>query len=188
MVVGLLAAVLAALVAVVVAPAAPAAANCVGPEISVSPSTVAPGGLVTVKGQHFGTDCNDTGRPGPVLGDPQNGIQVSVRVGDAEKLVAVVEAASDYSFELEVSVPPSLGEGSGEVIVQQATETPTDNLSAPVEVTGSPVQADDAALIQVSGVPATDDDGPSWAVIGLAILLAVLGAVGLGFVIGRRRS
>ncbi len=187
MVVVLLATVAAALVAVV-ATAVPAAASCVGPEITVSPSTVAPGGLVTVKGRHFGTDCNDTGQAGPVLGDPQNGIQVSVRVGEAEKLVAVVEAASDYSFEVEVSVPPSLGEGSGQVIVQQASETLTDNLSAPVEVTGTPVRANDAALIQVSGVPATGDDGPSWAVIVLAVALAALGGVGLGFAIGRRRS
>lgn len=54
----------------VIAIAEPAAAQCGAPQLSVEPTSGPPGTTVTINGQYFGTACNDTGGPGPALGDP----------------------------------------------------------------------------------------------------------------------
>jgi hypothetical protein len=121
-----------------------AAANCMGPQLTVAPSTTPPGGSVTVTGTLFGNDCNDAGGPGPALGQPLEDVEIWIRVGESEKQVAVVDAGPDYAFVVQVVVPPSQGAGSGTVTAS----------------TGGFWASPASAAIEVEGVPLRDDDPP----------------------------
>ncbi len=87
-----------------------AAADCGGPDITVSRRTVAPGDTIVIEGHSWGDACNDT--PGPVcnpppLGEPIQDIRLQLRgrtSGDTVDL-AMVDAGEDYLFETTVTVP-----------------------------------------------------------------------------------
>ena len=98
---------LAALAAVggLVSLADPAAAVCLGPTIKLDREVVAPKAEVAVVGEGFGTDCNDTGRPGPSLGEPARDITLRFRQGERTVVLATVDADDDYNFRKTVKIP-----------------------------------------------------------------------------------
>jgi hypothetical protein len=90
-------------------------ASCVGPSVGVDQTSVARGEVLEIRGQHFGTGCNDTGGDGPALGAPQSFISLRIVQGDIAVPVAVVNAAKDYRFVVRVSVPAELASGPAKV-------------------------------------------------------------------------
>lgn len=97
--------------------ARPAQADCVGPSISSSATTVARGGSVTVTGSAWGTDCNDV-NPDPddsALGAPATGIVIAVVQDDQRTVLAKGNASSDYSFTVALEIPSTLRPGPGTV-------------------------------------------------------------------------
>lgn len=89
-----------------------AAASCAAPSVDVDPSSVAAGGVVEVRGSGFGTDCNDTGGHGPVLGAAQDGIEVQLVDTDVSTVLAQVDADCDYDFAVRVQIPREVAPGS----------------------------------------------------------------------------
>jgi hypothetical protein len=187
---GLAAAVLSAVLLVAGPGVEVAAANCMGPQLTVAPSTAPPGGSVTVMGSLFGNDCNDSGGPGPALGQPLEDIEVWIRLGDAEKQVALVDAGPGYDFAVQVVVPSSLGTGAGTVSASTGGfwASPT---SAAVVVEGAPLRDDppvyDAGRLAASTGSGSDPSTTAlpWVLVGAfggAVLM--IGAVALV----RRRS
>ena len=87
----------------------PAAADCTGPEITLSPRRAAPGDEVTVAGHGWGDACNDT--PGPVcnpptLGDPIQNIRLELDGVDLDGVdLGTFDADDEYSFETTIEVP-----------------------------------------------------------------------------------
>ncbi len=91
------------LVGVLVA-ADPAGASCVAPSLSVQPTSGPPGTTVTLHGQYFGTACNDTGGPGPALGDPAADINIGFSGGLLNVDVGTAHADDQYEFTVQVQV------------------------------------------------------------------------------------
>jgi len=155
-----------------------AGASCAGPHLTVSPTSVAPGGSVSVVGYFFGTDCNTTiSNEAAVLGEPTDDVELWVQVGDGEKLVALVDAGSDYGFQIEVPVPQSLGTGPALVWARAGRSSPA---PASFVVAGDPVDGLDPPVIDADegAIPGTDapDLSPSgW-------LWFAVGAIGGGVV------
>jgi hypothetical protein len=136
----------------------PAGADCAGPQLEVAPVTAAPGQWITVAGLYFGDDCNDTGGPGPALGQPLQDVELWIRVGESEKQVAVVDAGIGYDFAVQVVVPPSLGAGSGTVTASTGGfwASPA---SAPIVVEGAPVREDDPPIFDADRFAASTGSG-----------------------------
>lgn len=166
--------------------AAPAwATSCPGPQLRVSPAVSGPGTKVLVSGFAFGTDCR-TGS-GPVLGAPQKGVELVVRVGGAEKAVGRIDVGDDYDFVISVQVPPSLGTGTGSVIAVLSDHPP---VSAPLEVAGAPGDAGDQPYIdftQANVARSMSGSGFPWAWIALGIVVGGAGVVLVTTIVGRRR-
>jgi hypothetical protein len=193
---GLVAAVLSAVWLVAGPGIGPAGADCAGPQLEVAPATAAPGQWITVAGLYFGDDCNDTGGPGPVLGQPLEDIELWIRVGESDKQVAVVDAGIGYDFAIQVPVPPSLGTGAGEVTARPSPFATEPTVALLVE--GAPIRAEDPPLVDSERLeasvgpvgaeeagPSSDDPAWPWVLVGAfggAVLM--IGAVGLV----RRRS
>jgi hypothetical protein len=110
-----------------------AAASCVGPSITASPTTLARGQQLTVTGQAWGTACNDTGlRPGePALGEPATGIAVVVAQGDVRMALARGDASANYTFRVAVTVPATFRPGVARLTAQSETSAAVQ----PVELT-----------------------------------------------------
>ena len=163
----------------------PAGADCSGPTLAVAPATAAPGQRITIAGTYFGTDCNDTGRPGPVLGTPQRDIELWVQVGEGSRQVAVVDAGSGYDFAIDVAVPPSLGVGAAEVQARSAEGVLMTARPAPFDVVGDPIGSADLPVVQQ---PATDGTGGGvpWGWVGLGAVVGAVLALGTVAVVGRR--
>lgn len=143
-----------------------AGASCAGPTITVDRVSAAPGDVVEVRGQYFGTDCNDSGRPGPVLGDPRRDIRVRIVQDGETRLLTAVDATGDYEFVVRAMVP-----GPAAIVAGEHAE-------AAIEITAaaSPVTEFPPPTIVLGGVDraAEDDrDSRAWIVWGLLGLLAV---------------
>ncbi|HEY6533370.1 MAG TPA: hypothetical protein VIY72_13765 [Acidimicrobiales bacterium] len=168
-----------------------AGASCVGPQLQVAPTVAAPGQSVTVAGLYFGDDCNDTGGPGPVLGQPLQDIELWMRVGDEDKLVALVDASRTYDFAIQVPVPPSLGTGAGAVTARVDGRPVTTFGPAALVVEGEPIREDDPPVVDADDLAAPDGIAslPSawpWLAVGaVGGVVATLAGVAL---VRRRRA
>ncbi len=165
------------------------AASCVGSTLSVTPTSARPGEQVTVRGQYFGDDCNDTGGSGPVLGNAIQDIEIGIAAPEWT-LVATVDADGDYAFEVVVTVPRSAS-GPGAVTAAGALLV----TQAPISVHGDALPGTDPppVVATAEGEPSISgrfEGGTSSALMVAALVVVgalAAAAVGIG-VIGRRRS
>lgn len=123
-----------------------AGADCVGPSLSVTPTSGAPGDTVTLDGQYFGTDCLDQGDVGQppgsgVLGEPGTDIKLYFVQNEVPTVVATVDAEADYSFSVPVTVPASAVPGVAAFGTDASVLPPT---GAEFTVTGAAVRVDAA--------------------------------------------
>jgi hypothetical protein len=150
--------------------------------ITASPSQVPPGGAIVVQGEQFGDRCSVGGSE--ALGRPLDGVEPVAVVRGEERTVAVVDADEAYGFTVEVQVPPSLGEGSGEIRAVVRDEPAMGDVGALVDVRGEAVATRDAELVHV------DLPGPGssrwW--LGLAVLGVLAALLALRTLVWRRRS
>jgi hypothetical protein len=92
-------------------------AACLAPTITVQPTSGALGSGFAIHGEDFGTDCNDVNpQPGePPLGEPAQSILLTlVDAAGAEHALATVDAADDYTFDVDAEVPDAAA-GAGRV-------------------------------------------------------------------------
>lgn len=94
--------------------------------------------MVDVHGSGFGTDCNDTGGAGPVLGAAQNGIEVRLVNIKANTVLAEVDADCDYNFTVRVQIPPGQPPGSALLKISD----PGGTYEKRVQITPGPPAAD----------------------------------------------
>lgn len=99
-----------------------AEASCVAPVLSADVASGPAGGVVEIRGQYFGTDCNDVviaGTPaGPPLGEPQTDIRLVIVQDDVEiPLISTnpINADSDYSFAVQITLPSQLHAGAATI-------------------------------------------------------------------------
>lgn len=166
----------------------PAGASCVGPRITVEPTAAAPGDAVEIHGQYFGTDCNDTGGSGPVLGEPRTDIRLQVVQQDVATQITHVDANADYEFAVRVALPANLQPGPATIgwadpesfgaktmIDVTAAPTPVAETSPPTVLT--PAVFDD---------PSGSNDRP-WLIWGSGLAAVVVLAAAV-IVMYRRRT
>lgn len=162
----------------VVSVPSPAGASCVGPALSVDRTSVAIGGVLEVRGQWFGTDCNDTGRRGPVLGDPRRGIEIQMTQDGVTVPLARVDANLDYEFVVRVMVPPTLEAGPATVAAATAVPVVVDvqlmEPAAPVSQISPPT-----ILVggHVAGPGGARDNWAPWLVGGVVVAAAIAAVV-----------
>lgn len=161
---GLLAALAVVLSASFVAPPTTeqsAAASCVGPTVAFAPTRVVRGGDLAINGQHFGDDCLDTGTLPPgigPLGNPLNGLVIVIIQGTNEFVVANGSADDDYTFHVDVVVPPELQPGDAFINVLGAGDA---RLSVdPPLVISAATPHDTEATVATFGPPPEDTVPP----------------------------
>jgi hypothetical protein len=81
----------------------------VAPELAVTPSSARLGDVIEITGRYFASGCNDSG-PGRV--PPQRAIGIVAIQGGTQVLLDRLDAASDYTFSVRVSVPAGLKPGT----------------------------------------------------------------------------
>jgi hypothetical protein len=157
-----------------------AEASCVGPSVGVDRASVGRGEILEIRGQYFGTGCNDTGGEGPTLGAPQSFISLRIRQGDVVVPVAVVNAARDYRFVVRVSMPAELASGPASVTAStrlgEAGAAIVITESAATGVAFAPptfVVGRDSALPR----PDSSDSGKKLWVVGGVLALLVAAAI-----------
>jgi hypothetical protein len=98
----------------------PVTASCAAPTVTFKPAKVVRGGVVTITGHYFGSDCLDTGTlpqgVGP-LGDPLTGLVIVIDQGQREFVVAAGSAGDDYAFHVDIVVPIELEPGPASLAV-----------------------------------------------------------------------
>jgi hypothetical protein len=170
-----------------VLPTAAANASCVGPELSVSPTSAAVGEPVEVRGRGFGTACNDTTENGETadrpLGDPDPHVQLRIAQHGLTIPLARLGANDDYEFAVRVTVPGGMQPGPATI------ESPTSRGVAivvdpragpPTEEPPPTVLAGTTYGVERGG----SDDRSPWAVVSVVVI--AIAAIGLA-VIGLRR-
>lgn len=186
-----------------------ASAQCIGPELALSSSTVAGGDTLTITGTAFGTDCYDSGRPPRgegVLGVPQHGLQLLLVQGVEEIVVAEGNADASYGFTVAIVVPADLEPGSAVLSIRTAQDfaapvpqdlTVTTGAPAPGEggAPATPVRFGPAEAVDRVDRPAspTDDAARSpldgWnplPLVAVSVTVAVVAAA--AFVVRHRRA
>lgn len=126
---------------------APADASCVSPQVTVDRASVAPGEVIEIRGEYFGTDCNDTGGGGRVLGKPQAGISVRIVQGELSVPLVHVDADHDYRFVVKAVIPSTLTKGAASVTAS-SVQLHTLPSTIPIAVTES-------AVLSQASVPPT---------------------------------
>lgn len=159
-----------------------ASPSCELPSLSVEPSTVSPGTMIVVTGQHF-SGCAAEGDDTP----PSATLEVTVGIATDQQMGAVLgttQTATDGSFTLTVPIPEV--DSAGDVIaLAAASEDPATGLAyaavVPLTYTaGSAVPTGVPA--GTGGFGAADEDSGSSGLVlagGLGLALATAGAVGL---------
>lgn len=155
----------------------PAAAACIDASWEYEPTTVAPGERVRVSGSHFGDNCHDQGSLPPgegVLGRPLSDIDIVVRQGDNEIVVARGAADQRYEFEVDVVIPTTLSPGEARLSVRSVAleRLGYPGTARPLAVTDEP------AVVPVDGVKVFGPERPSVVDGGEGTLLPVGVAVG----------
>jgi hypothetical protein len=165
---------------------APADASCVGPQLTVDRPSVAPGDVLEISGSYFGTDCNDTGGPGPVLGKPQTVISLRIVQGELSVPLVQVDADHDYKFVVRAVVPASLTKGTASVTassVQLPNLRPSAILIAitesavasPASVPPTVLVGRDSSLPRIE--PPEESSNTRWIVAGV-VVAGVVAAIG----------
>lgn len=99
-----------------------AGAACAAPYLIYEGGEIDRGATLAVEGAAFGDNCYDTDPPPPgegALGNPPlRDIEILVRQGDAEFLVATGDADRDYGFAVEIIVPSQLASGEAMLVAQ----------------------------------------------------------------------
>jgi hypothetical protein len=168
------------LVASVALGVGPSAASCVGAQISYDVTPVSPGQVVRVTGEHWGTECYDTGnQPRGVgsLGEPQANIEILVLQNGAGPVVARGDADHDYRFVVDVSIPGPLQTGTIAISARVGGAQPqvAAGGTIPVTNTSAAVPTETASFdIPVDSTAATPGGHSSrgWLIAG-AVLAAV---------------
>ncbi len=139
----------AALIAAPVVTDHPAGASCPAPVLTFKPTKVSRGGTLTITGQHLGDECLDTGTipqgVGP-LGAPLTGLTIVIDQGSNEFVVATGSADSNYSFQVDVVVPPKLEPGEATLAVLSAGDGRLTISPSLVISSAPPVSSADATL------------------------------------------
>jgi hypothetical protein len=181
-----------AAVAVVCAwPATFAGASCVGPSLSIDRATVAVGETVELTGAYFGTGCNDTGGPGPVLGRPQSFISLRFVQGETTVPMIDVDADDDYRFVVHVMIPTNATPGPAKLTATPpgAFRTPTVHVTITSAQTPAVGIAPPTIVVGFqSGVPRPRSDSDKVAWIVAAIAVGAVGAIALGAMLATRVS
>lgn len=91
----------------------PAHASCAAPQLTVDNESPHPGETVTVHGEFFAAECNDTatGCSGPRPSPPSRNIDVQLRGGSDVVASAVVDANEDYEFTVDLRLPDDAAPG-----------------------------------------------------------------------------
>ena len=185
-------------VASVVLGAGPAGADCVGPEVTYDVAPVAPGQVVRVTGEYWGTDCYDTGnrpRDEGVLGPPQTDIEVVVLQDGVGPVVARGDADADYRFVVDVPITGPLHAGA--VIIAARADDPRPQFAfgpemPVVDVSTAAVTATPTEPVAFADSPnpvaSSGDEGATgrtWLIGGVVLVVVI--AAGLAWW-GRRRA
>jgi hypothetical protein len=170
------------------------AGQCSNPVLLVEPQEPGVGDDITVSGTGFGDGCEGDGVPdagGGEQGNPLKDIEIVVRQGEEEHLVAAGRADADYEFEVVFPLPPSFGpgvvtmvvttnrervfEGGTEMALQvQEGGTPAPPGGAVEVVAFGPVPGAAQEAVQVTGSSGEDDRRPVLlAAVGVVVLLLV---------------
>ena len=105
--------------------AAPVAADCSGPTLRFAPHDVDRGGTLSVTGSGWGDNCYDTGSPPDgegVLGNPITGIEILIKQGSKEWLVARGSADDQFGFSIDIRVPTDLTPGEAELTARHSLD------------------------------------------------------------------
>ena len=133
-----------------------------------------------MRGEEFGTDCNETERPIPPLGDPQRGIRIRLVQDGRGYWTTTVDADPEYQFAVPITIPRALHPGVASVEVNGSASRGT---TTAITITG-------AAPSSTTPRAATEarDNNRSWMVwvVGLGLSLAITAA--LAARASRRRS
>jgi hypothetical protein len=157
-----------------------AATSCASPQLLVAEPVVAPGTTVIVSGWGFAT-CPESGDA-----EPLTGVELLVRVDDAEKAIGVIDFGPDADVVLDLHIPPSLGTGDGTIVARWiGRQGILAEAAAPITVAGSPGDTGDRPFFEIE---ARDSSSPEWLWLGLATLLGVALGVGLSALRRRRAS
>lgn len=91
----------------------PAHASCAAPQLTVENESRHPGQTVTVLGEFFAAECNDTatGCSGPRPSPPSRNIDVQLRSGSDVVASTVVDANEDYEFTVDLRLPDDAAPG-----------------------------------------------------------------------------
>jgi hypothetical protein len=85
----------------------PVRASCIAPSLSVDDDFVAPGATISIRGEAFGSRCNDT--PGacapPREQPPIPDIEVQIRGGFDVVASTVIDADDEFSFTVDLTLP-----------------------------------------------------------------------------------
>lgn len=178
---------IAAAALLVTAPAAGAAEpvpspTCELPSLTVVPSSVSPGTMIVVTGEHF-SGCPAEGDPT----EPSASLEVRVGIATDQEVGAVLgtaQTAADGSFTLSVPIPDVASAGDT-IALAAASEDPLTGLAyaavVPLTYTGG-TAVPTGVPAGTGGFGASDDEsGSSGAVLagGVGVALATAGVVGL---------
>lgn len=95
--------------------------GCTGPQITLSPGQVAPGGELRVQARFVWADCYDTGQPGTP--PPQRGVAIVLEPdgGPAPIRLAEIDADPDGRIDVTVRVPDDAPAGPASLRVGQGS-------------------------------------------------------------------
>ena len=109
------------LAATLVMTATPASADCAGPTVEHEVGVFDHGDDFTISGYGWGDNCYDTGPPPEGegdLGNPYQDIDLLLRSGDVDVLIAQGAASENYDFEVTVTLPTELPAGPFHVVAR----------------------------------------------------------------------
>ena len=144
----------------------PVDASCVAPTVKFRPTKVARGAVLTITGQHFGDGCFDTGTlPAGIglLGSPLTGLAIVIDQGHNEFVVASGSAESDYSFHVDVVVPPGLEPGAASLAVLGAGDARL-TTDLPLVISSAPAGPSEEAPVATFGPTTTTNTEPQGSV------------------------
>jgi hypothetical protein len=96
-----------------------AQAGCAGPDVRLTPTTVAPGDDVRVRARFVWAECYDTGQTGTP--PPERDVSVTFRTGDRTVSLATLDAEPDGRIDTTVRIPYGAAPGTAQIAVDFAT-------------------------------------------------------------------
>lgn len=173
--------------------ASPSSARCLPANIAFEPDEAARGELVSVTGDHFGDSCFDVGDPPEgqgVLGNPEHDLELFVRQGGRDLLVAEGDAGTGYGFTVDVVVPLELEPGDVTFVARRSDGREVealDDQGIPLVLTvaDGPPAGDAATVAAFDPIDtpladdAADDEGGGTSVlplVGVALVVAAIAA------------